>query len=313
MKALWLALLALPGLAWAEAPERAPRPQLRPAFIAAERFTFAAPFTSPRPRPRPGRGNRDALLMTPPGSSGPDLAAAIAIDMAARESTATEITARALAAAPPHEAAPQPSPLAVRRSPRPKARPAFVRIARGTPEICKVASGGAVCGVPTIRGRTVSPVRGRGGCGIERPVKVSAVGGVRLTRDALIGCDAARALDGWVRRHALPTVGRRGGGLERIVVIAGYSCRTRNSQEGARLSEHAKGRAIDIAGFILRDGTRLSVLKDWRNSPHSPLLKRLHRSACGPFGTVLGPDSDRYHRNHFHFDIARHRSGAYCR
>ena len=32
-----------------------------------------------------------------------------------------------------------------------------------------------------------------------------------------------------------------------------------------------------------------------------------------PFGTVLGPNSDRFHRDHFHFDMASYSSGAYCR
>jgi len=39
----------------------------------------------------------------------------------------------------------------------------------------------------------------------------------------------------------------------------------------------------------------------------------MHRAACGPFGTVLGPNADRFHQDHFHFDTARHRSGPYCR
>ena len=33
-------------------------------------------------------------------------------------------------------------------------------------------------------------------------------------------------------------------------------------------------------------------------------LRRLHKGACGTFGTVLGPDANEAHRNHFHFDLA---------
>jgi hypothetical protein len=39
----------------------------------------------------------------------------------------------------------------------------------------------------------------------------------------------------------------------------------------------------------------------------------MHKAACGPFGTVLGPNSNRFHQDHFHFDTARYRSGSYCR
>ncbi len=68
----------------------------------------------------------------------------------------------------------------------------------------------------------------------------------------------------------------------------------------------------DIAAFVLRDGRRITVLDGW-NSRDRGLLKRLHSSACGTFGTVLGPNADRFHRDHFHFDVASHRGGAYCR
>ena len=97
-----------------------------------------------------------------------------------------------------------------------------------------------------------------------------------------------------------------------MTVAAGYACRTRNSRPGGRLSEHARGNAIDISAFRLRDGTRLTVLDDW-NSRNRDVMRRLWRSACGPFGTVLGPNADAHHRDHFHFDVAEYRSGSYCR
>jgi len=98
-----------------------------------------------------------------------------------------------------------------------------------------------------------------------------------------------------------------------LKVAAHYACRTRNSRKGARISEHGKGRAIDIAAFRLDNGDEISVLDDWNSSRKGRILRRLHASACGPFGTVLGPDSDRHHQDHFHFDTARHRNGSYCR
>ncbi|GGE59357.1 hypothetical protein GCM10011517_28810 [Actibacterium pelagium] len=126
-------------------------------------------------------------------------------------------------------------------------------------------------------------------------------------------CDTAKALDRWVEKGAKPTVGRLGGGLGQINVIAGYSCRTRNNQAGAKISEHGKGRAIDISGITLANGKTISVLDGWKKRSDRKLLERLHKTACGPFGTVLGPKSDRYHKDHFHFDTARHRGGAYCK
>jgi len=43
------------------------------------------------------------------------------------------------------------------------------------------------------------------------------------------------------------------------------------------------------------------------------ILREMHSTACGPFGTVLGPEANRFHRENFHFDTARYRSGRYCR
>ncbi|KAB2849124.1 MAG: extensin family protein [Hyphomicrobiaceae bacterium] len=41
-------------------------------------------------------------------------------------------------------------------------------------------------------------------------------------------------------------------------------------------------------------------------------MRQLHREACGVFGTVLGPESNDAHNNHFHFDVAERRNGPFC-
>jgi hypothetical protein len=47
-------------------------------------------------------------------------------------------------------------------------------------------------------------------------------------------------------------------------------------------------------------------------SPETAFLRRLHKGACGTFGTVLGPDANEAHRNHFHFDLAARKRSAFC-
>ena len=157
-----------------------------------------------------------------------------------------------------------------------------------------------------------APVTGPGACGVRDAWTVSEVAGVRLSQQAILAPKTMRALETWVRNSAIPAIGRRGDGLKELQVVAHYACRTRNSRSGAKLSEHAKGHAIDIAAFVLRDGSRITVLNGW-HSGDSGLLRRLHSSACGTFSTVLGPNADRHHRDHFHFDVANYRGGAYCR
>lgn len=153
---------------------------------------------------------------------------------------------------------------------------------------------------------------GPGACGVKGAYRVSRAGGVALSPSAILSRRALDRLDLWLVNHAVPTVGKRGGGLVAVRVAAHYACRSRNSQKGARLSEHAKGNAIDISEFILADGSRISVLEGW-NGSDGKILRQLHKSACGPFGTVLGPESDRFHHDHFHLDVAEYRRGYYCR
>jgi hypothetical protein len=163
-----------------------------------------------------------------------------------------------------------------------------------------------------LQGEQIEPVTGRiSGCGIPSAIRLRVVHGVQLTTPATINCTTAQSLSQWVL-DADEIIGGTGGGMANLRVVASYACRTRNSQSGARLSEHATGNAIDIAGIGLQNGGELSVLDDWR-SGNSGIMRGLHEAACGTFGTVLGPNSDRFHQDHFHFDVASYRSGAYCR
>lgn len=175
-------------------------------------------------------------------------------------------------------------------------------------------SKGAVCGDVAIQGDTLGRVSGHlGGCGIENAVRVRAVSGVSLSQHAVMDCQTADALRTWVDQSAKPALAKKGGGLKTLRVAAHFACRTRNNQKGAKLSEHGKGRAIDISAFKLADGTEISVLTGWQSEGFAQALRRMHRDACGPFGTVLGPNANRFHADHFHFDTARYRSGSFCK
>ncbi len=187
-----------------------------------------------------------------------------------------------------------------------------VSCSRGEPEDATVGPGN-VCGDPALFGERIGPFEGSGACGIENAVRLLSVSGVTLSTPATITCDTARALKTWVETGVQPVVGDTGGGAVSLRVVAHYSCRPRNNQANARLSEHSFGRAIDIAGIGLANGEEITVLTDWNSSDLGNKLREMWRAACGPFGTVLGPESDRFHSDHFHFDTADYRSGSYCR
>lgn len=172
-----------------------------------------------------------------------------------------------------------------------------------------------VCGFEDLLGIEIDDIGnpGSGRCGVDDPVRVYAVGGVKLDSQPRINCRTATALRSWVTGPAQDAAREEGVLITDLRVVAGYSCRRRNNRSSGRLSEHAKGNAVDIAAVTLSDGSVITVLDDWSGSSRSDLMRALHRSACGPFGTVLGPNSDRFHQNHFHFDSASYRSGPYCR
>ncbi|MBU2959715.1 extensin family protein [Citreicella sp. C3M06] len=173
---------------------------------------------------------------------------------------------------------------------------------------------GSVCGDPAIQGERVGFVPGRiSGCGIKDAVRVSSVSGVALSQQAMLSCPTAKALKRWVDTAAKPALGSMGGGISGLHVAAHYACRSRNNVAGAKVSEHGKGRAIDIAGIRLKNGDDIVVLRDWHSGAKGRALQSMHQSACGIFGTTLGPGSDGYHEDHLHYDIARHGNGAYCR
>ncbi|SEV88815.1 Uncharacterized conserved protein [Cognatiyoonia koreensis] len=203
------------------------------------------------------------------------------------------------------------SPTAPVDSLRPIVRPAAFVVRAEQQRVAAVR--GQVCGNPQIQGKVLGAVPGRGACGIDQGVQVRSVSGVALSPAATIDCRTAGALNRWVRNTARPAVGDIGGGISSLRVVSHYSCRNRNSASSGRLSEHSFGRAIDIAGIRTKSGREITVLTDWGRGAAGAALRQMWRGACGPFGTVLGPEANRYHRDHFHFDTARYRSGSYCR
>jgi hypothetical protein len=194
---------------------------------------------------------------------------------------------------------------------RPKTRPDAGEVTKAAVRVkpsrnATTSKKGSVCGDPAIKGETMSPIKAKTkGCGIADPVRVTSVAGVRLSQAATIDCPTALALKSWVEDGLQPALGRNG--AVELTVAAHYICRSRNNVRGAKISEHGRGRAIDIAGVVLENGKSLSVLRNFKT------LRPAHKAACGVFGTTLGPGSDGYHEDHMHFDTAAHRNGSYCR
>ncbi len=103
-----------------------------------------------------------------------------------------------------------------------------------------------------------------------------------------------------------PAAERHFGSRVRTVEHFGsYNCRRLYGRSTGSFSEHATANALDIAGFVLEDGTRITLVRDWNGQPaRAAFLRDVRDGACGLFSTVLSPDYNSAHADHFHLDQA---------
>jgi hypothetical protein len=83
--------------------------------------------------------------------------------------------------------------------------------------------------------------------------------------------------------------------------------------DGGQPPRHQRSDKEKTAGA--RGLTPVALVKDGAPpaiGAEAAFLRQLHRGACATFGTVLGPDANEAHRNHFHFDLAHRKRSAFC-
>lgn len=118
-----------------------------------------------------------------------------------------------------------------------------------------------------------------------------------------VKCEVANAFSNWAR-FGVDRAARQilGSPLARIETMGSYACR--NVAGTDRRSGHARAEAIDVSGFVLADGRRINLVEDWKGgtAAEREFLRVVHSSACKRFGTVLGPEYDRAHADHFHLE-----------
>jgi hypothetical protein len=153
---------------------------------------------------------------------------------------------------------------------------------------------------------TVLPAARRG-CGLTEGVSLRQ-SQAAIEPAATVSCELALALTTFeasvIQPAALKHLGARATAIRQI---GAYSCRVRTGGSG-RLSNHAAGLAIDIAGFEMADGTRVLVKDHWRDpGPRGRFLREIARGACEQFSVVLTPNTDVWHRDHIHLDLGRDR------
>jgi hypothetical protein len=158
---------------------------------------------------------------------------------------------------------------------------------------------------------TVLPPRTDGAqCGYDEAVRFTAGGSREIAwrPDGLgTSCPVAAALALWEWHVVQPAAQRHfGRDVAGIEHFGSYNCRRLYGRDKGAWSEHATANAVDIAGFMLVDGTRISIIGDWADdSARGRFLHEVRDGACGLFATVLSPDYNEAHRDHLHFDQAQ--------
>lgn len=130
-------------------------------------------------------------------------------------------------------------------------------------------------------------------------------GQARLSSSFLASCPLAVAY-ALFEVHGLQPAAQRvyGQSVTQVDHLGSFACRNVYHRKQGRLSQHATANALDISGFRLQDGQRIVLAKDWQGAgKHAEFLRQVREAACDSFSTVLGPDYNAAHHNHFHLDM----------
>lgn len=160
-----------------------------------------------------------------------------------------------------------------------------------------------------VRYTVLPPRRDSAQCGYDDAVRLTGTGAQRIGyRPAGLGiaCPVAAALSLWEWTVVQPAAQKRfGSRVTAIDHFGSYNCRRISGRDSGTWSEHATADAIDIAGFRLADGRRITVARDWTGrADNAAFLREVRDGACRLFATTLSPDYNAAHADHLHLDQA---------
>lgn len=145
-------------------------------------------------------------------------------------------------------------------------------------------------------------------CGFTDAVLIRRIP-AEVGQEFSLTCRAAVSLAMW-ERHVLQPAGQKffGQRVSRIEHFGSYSCRNVYGRPGATRSRHATAEAWDVAGFVLADGRRIRLARDWPTiTAEAAFLRELRDGACRFFDGVLSPDYNAAHHDHLHLDRGPYR------
>ncbi|MBR0554628.1 extensin family protein [Ciceribacter sp. L1K23] len=302
--ALAAALFALPALAApdtipAEPPVPLPKP-MEPRPVEAEPVEAEAP--APAEVPVPTEKPEEAPETAPAGTEADDDAAA---------TPATDADKK------PNEEPGSEPPAEMQGPPKPPAPPPAPPVAKEDEEAYRACIGELKTLGVTFK--ELPRIDDGDGCGIDKPIAATTLSSdVTVEPELTARCETVLQLARMTRDFVEPAAGlglADMGELKTVRQASGYVCRKRNSAETGKISEHARGNAVDIAGLDFEKGSvAMEIAKPEDSDLASAFQRAFNAFACLYFTTVLSPGSDTTHQDHMHLDVMERRGGyRYCR
>lgn len=124
--------------------------------------------------------------------------------------------------------------------------------------------------------------------------------------------DPGRKLSQHAKANALDIAGFITKGGKKILLLSDWQ----RAPEPVETASAAQGQPAQAAGQVpaapkapIQPVAAAPILKP---TPADGFLKAIHAKACGIFGTVLGPEANKAHHNHFHVDLHPRKRTAFC-
>jgi hypothetical protein len=162
---------------------------------------------------------------------------------------------------------------------------------------CRIVLGTTEMDFEALADRETAP-----SCGFHDAVRVRST--PSDAEDFPLSCRAALSLALWERHVVQPAALRHfGQRVARFDHFGSYACRNVYGRPDATRSRHATAEAWDVAGFVLADGRRIRVARDWKSEGEAAgFLREVRDGACRFFDGVLSPEYNAAHHDHLHLD-----------
>ena len=173
----------------------------------------------------------------------------------------------------------------------------------GAPAVCLAVLEKATMRFKPVADRVTAP-----GCSLNNAVRIERTS-VQVGEPFTLSCPAAVSLALW-ERHALQPTAKSmlGSSVRSIQHFGSFACRNVYGREVGQRSQHATADALDVAGFVLEDGRRITVASHWHgDDERAAFLRSIHSQACGFFDGVFGPGYNAAHADHLHLDRGPYR------